>query len=70
MARYVERHPVFGRVIWARKPFLGRLGTYAAVRLRNDQLAVAIRHKGHVEWVPAGRALTEQEAAAWARSGF
>lgn len=70
MAHYVERHPVFGRVIWARRPFLGRLGTYVAVRLHNGQLAVAIRHTGHVEWVPAERALTEREAVAWAQSSF
>jgi len=70
MARYVESHPVFGRVLWARKPFLGRLGTYAGIRLRHGRLAVAIRHIDRVEWVPAERALSEAEAAAWARSGF
>lgn len=70
MALYVERHPVFGRILWARRPFHGRLGIYAAVRLRHGRLAVAIRHGSHVEWVPAERALTEREAVAWARSGF
>lgn len=70
MARYVESHPVFGRVLWARTPFHGRLGIYAAVRLRNGRLSVAIRRAGQVEWVPAERALTEREAVSWARSGF
>lgn len=67
---HVQRHPVFGRILWARKPFHGRLGTYAGVRLRNGRLSVAIRHPGSVEWVPAGRALTEGEAVAWVRTGF
>ncbi|MEO8753777.1 MAG: hypothetical protein ABI624_13975 [Casimicrobiaceae bacterium] len=70
MARYVEFHAAFGRVVWARRPFHGRLGACTGVRLRNGQLAVAIRHAGHVEWVPAARALTEAEAVAWVRSGF
>ncbi len=70
MARQVERHPVFGRVIWARKPFHGRLGTYVAVRLRGGNLTVAIRHAGALEWVPAERALTEHEAVVWSRTGF
>lgn len=66
----VERHPTFGRVIWARRPFHGRLGVYTGVRLKNGQLAVAIRHAGHLQWVSAARALTEAEAVAWVRSGF
>lgn len=70
MALHVERHPAFGRVIWARKLLYGRLGTYTAVRLRNGRLSVAIRHPGSVEWLPADRALTEGEAVAWAHTGF
>jgi hypothetical protein len=70
MARRVENHPVFGCVLWARKPYLGRLGTYVAVRLRHGRLAVAIRHPGWIEWVPADKALSEREAQGWARSGF
>jgi|SoiMethySBSTD1v2_1073268.scaffolds.fasta_scaffold493950_2 hypothetical protein len=70
MVRHVERHPVYGIVLWARKSFPGRFGTYVAVRLRHGRLSVGIRHPGFVEWVPAERALRESEAAAWARSGF
>lgn len=70
MARHVEHHPVLGQVIWARKPFHGRLGAYVAVRLRSGHLSVAIRHAGAVEWVAAERALSEREAALWARTGF
>lgn len=58
------------RVIWARKPFQGRHGMYVAVRLRDGKVAIAIRHSGHLEWVPAERALTEREAEAWARNSF
>lgn len=70
MANQVESQPSLGRVVWARKPFQGRRGVYTAVRLRHGQLSVAIRHPGHLEWVPAAWALTEAEATAWARSGF
>ena len=70
MVRHIERHPVYGIVLWARKPYLGRFGTYVAVRLRHDRLSVGIRHPGFVEWMPAERALRESEANAWARSGF
>ena len=70
MVRHVERHPVYGIVLWARKSFPGRFGTYVAVRLRHGRLSVGIRHPGFVEWVPAERALRESEAAAWAPSGF
>jgi hypothetical protein len=70
MVQRIECHPAHGLVLWARKPFPGRFGTYVAVRLRRGRLAVAIRHSGFVEWVPAERALRESEAEAWARSGF
>jgi hypothetical protein len=70
MVRRIERHPVHGIVLWARKPFHGRFGTYVAVRLRHGRVAVAIRHPGFLEWVPAERALRENEAQTWARSGF
>lgn len=45
-------------------PFQGRRAVYAGVRLRDRQLSVAVRCLGQVEWVPAGWALTEAEAAA------
>jgi hypothetical protein len=70
MVRHVERHPIHGTVLWARKPWLGRFGTYVAVRLKHGRVAVAIRHSGFLEWIPAERALRESEAEAWARSGF
>ena len=70
MVRHVERHPVYGSVLWARKPYLGRYGTYVAVRLRHGRVMVAIRHPGFVEWIPAERALRESEAETWARTGF
>ena len=70
MVRRVEHHPVYGCVLWARKPFSGRFGSYVAVRLRHGRLAVGVRHPGFVEWLPAERALSEREAALWARSGF
>lgn len=70
MVRHIERHPTHGSVLWARKPFPGRFGTYVALRLRHGRLAVAIRHPGFVEWVPAERALRESEAEVWAQSGF
>jgi hypothetical protein len=69
MARHVDRHP-WGCVLWARKPYAGRFGTYVAVRLRDGRLSVAVRHPGFIEWLPAQRALTDREAESWARSGF
>jgi len=70
MARHFERHPAYGCVLWARKPYQGRYGTYVAVRLRDGRLAVAVRQPGFIEWLPPNRALTEREAERWARSGF
>jgi hypothetical protein len=70
MVCHIERHPVYGHVLWARKPYPGRYGTYVAVRLRQGRVTVGIRHPGFVEWMPAERALRESEAEAWARSGF
>jgi len=70
MFRRVERHPVYGCVLWANKPYLGRFGLYVAVRLRDGRLAVAVRHQGSVQWVPAERALSEREAEQWVRSGL
>ncbi len=67
--RQVEQH-LHSVVLWAKKPFPGRFGRYVAVRLRHGRLSVGIRHPGFVEWMPAERALTEQEAGRWARSGF
>ena len=69
MAR-LEHHPAHGLVLWARKPYSGRYGHYVAIRLRHGRLAVAVRHLGFIEWIPAERALTEREAERWARSGF
>ena len=67
------------RVILARRAFDGRLGRYTAVRLvpRRDgsvvlEVAVANRDADArgPRWVLASDALTEPEAARWARLGF
>lgn len=67
------------RVIPARKPFEGRLGRYIAVRLAQHadgipalQVAVANRdgEARGPRWVRAADALSEREAARWAREGF
>jgi hypothetical protein len=57
-------------VIWANKSFPGRYGRYVAVRLRGTSLAVAVRHRDALQWIPAHKALTEREAERWARWGF
>lgn len=68
------------RVIVARRPFDGRLGRYIAVRLQPGpvgsppQLDVAIANREPdargPRWVRASEALSEHEAARWARTGF
>ena len=70
MSGRIERHPAYGLVLWACKPYSGRFGTYVAVRLRHGRIAVAVRHTGFIEWIPAERALREREAKSWARNGF
>ena len=70
MAYRVEHARSQAWIIWANKPFLGRLGRYVAIRLRDGVLTVAIRHRDMLQWVPARQALTEAEAARWARTGF
>lgn len=63
------RHPPT-QVVWARKPWAGRLGSYVAVRLHRGALQVAIRDLPRPRWVDARQALTEREALRWAREGF
>lgn len=68
------------RAILARRPFEGRLGRYVAVRLRPARdgsppvLEVAIANRDAdargPRWVRASEALSEKEAARWARTGF
>ena len=70
MSYRVEHVRSQARIIWANKPFPGRLGRYVAVRLRGGVLTVAIRHRDTLQWVPARRALTDSEASKWARMGF
>ena len=67
--RHVEQH-FHSQVLWAKKSFPGKFGRYVAVRLRHGRLSVGVRHPGFVDWIPAERALTLQEAERWARSGF
>ena len=69
MARHIEQHS-HGLVLWAKKSFPGRRGRYVAIRLRQGRVAVAIRHPGFIEWLPAERALSAREAEMWARTGF
>ena len=67
-------------VIEARKAFDGKLGRYIAIKRiparqgGQDLLLVAVANKSVEErgpwWVRAERALTEREAADWARFGF
>ena len=70
MAYRVEYARSQAQIIWANKPFLGRLGRYVAIRLRDGVLTVAIRHRDMLQWVPVRQALSESEASRWARSGF
>lgn len=56
--------------IWAKLPWKGRLGLYVAVRLKAEELEVAIAGAPRPTWVPAHRALTEFEAERWAKTGF
>ena len=70
MAYRVEHARSQARIIWANKPFPGRLGRYVAIRLRDGMLTVAIRHRDMLQWVPAQKALTNGEASRWARTGF
>jgi len=70
MAYRVEHARSQAQIIWANKPFSGRLGRYVAIRLRDGVLSVAIRHRDMLEWVPVRKALTDSEASRWARRGF
>ena len=70
MAYRVEHARSQARIIWANKPYSGRLGRYVAIRLRDDVLTVAVRHRDMLEWVPVRKALTERDADRWARTGF
>lgn len=58
------------RVIWARDPFVGRLGKYVGIALEASRLSIAIHTPGGPRWVPADEALSSAEACAWAASGF
>lgn len=58
------------QTVWASVPFQGRLGPYIGVRLRNGAVFVAVAGENGLRWVPAERALSEAEAARWARSSF
>ena len=69
------------RVLSARKPFKGSLGRYIAIKRiagagpgRKDLLLVAVADPTPGArgpwWVRAEEALTEREAARWARDGF
>ena len=70
MTYHVEHARSQAQIIWAKKPYAGRLGRYVAIRLRGDSLTVAIRHRDMLEWVPVHKALTDSEGSRWARTGF
>ncbi len=73
-----ERNPA--QTLMARKAFDGRLGRYIALRRipassgGKDLLLVGVANKSATErgpwWVKAEHALSEREAAQWAREGF
>lgn len=69
------------QVIWPRKAFDGKLGRYIAVKSvppsrpgDKELLLVAVANKSADErgpwWVRAETALSERDAAQWAREGF
>jgi len=65
------RRPARRLVRWASVPYQGKLGEYIGVSLDAGCLRVAVRSGAMApRWVDAAEALTEMEAAAWARSGF
>jgi hypothetical protein len=58
------------KVIWAGKPFRGRLGAYIGIVLEAYRLSVAIHTPAGPRWVSADEALSAAEAESWAASGF
>lgn len=59
------------QTFWALNPLRGKLGTYAAIRLRGDLMWVGIRTATSLNWVRADLALSRNEAEAWfQRAGF
>ncbi|KWA84291.1 hypothetical protein WL29_23325 [Burkholderia ubonensis] len=59
------------QTFWALNPMRGKLGTYAAIRLRGDLMWVGIRTATTLDWVRADLVLSRSEAEAWfQRAGF
>lgn len=53
------------QTFWALNPLRGRLGTYAAIRLKGSRMWVGVRTSTALVWVKADLALTRSEAATW-----
>jgi hypothetical protein len=58
------------QVIWARHPFVCRLGRLIGIALESRRLLVAIYTPTGPRWFPAELALDSAEAQAWASFGF
>lgn len=57
-------------VLWAKRAWNSRLGRCVAIRLRRNEVEVAVAGPERVRWVRAELVLSDADAARWAAQGF